>query len=46
MTPFYTKLKQLDRDIEEKHDKINDLKILIHKNAFRIEKLLVSGNVQ
>ncbi|XP_026742938.1 TRAF3-interacting protein 1 [Trichoplusia ni] len=46
MTPFYTKLKQLDRDIEEKHDKINDLKILIHKNAFRIEKLLASGNVQ
>lgn len=43
--PFHTKLKQLDSDIEEKHGKINDLKILIYKNANRIEKLLVSGNV-
>uniref|UniRef100_A0A2A4J3A0 TRAF3-interacting protein 1 n=1 Tax=Heliothis virescens TaxID=7102 RepID=A0A2A4J3A0_HELVI len=46
LTPFHTKLKQIDRDIEEKHDKINDLKILIHKNTFRIEKLLMSGSVQ
>ncbi|XP_075982833.1 TRAF3-interacting protein 1-like [Anticarsia gemmatalis] len=46
LMPFHTKLKQLEGDIEEKHDKINDLKILIHKNAIRIEKLLTSGNVQ
>ncbi|XP_022817548.1 TRAF3-interacting protein 1 [Spodoptera litura] len=46
LTPFYTKLKQTERDIEEKHDKINDLKILIQKNASRIEKLLMSGSVQ
>ncbi|XP_035449909.1 TRAF3-interacting protein 1 [Spodoptera frugiperda] len=46
LTPFYTKLKQTERDIEEKHDKINDLKILIQKNALRIEKLLMSGSVQ
>lgn len=46
LTPFHTKLKQIERDIEEKHDKINDHKIMIHKNAFRIEKLLSSGSVQ
>ncbi|KAJ8714070.1 hypothetical protein PYW08_007690 [Mythimna loreyi] len=46
LTPFHTKLKQIERDIEEKHDKINDLKIMIHKNGFRIEKLLTSGSVQ
>ncbi|CAH0690226.1 unnamed protein product [Spodoptera exigua] len=46
LTPFHTKLKQTERDIEEKHDKINDLKILIQKNALRIEKLLMSGTVQ
>ncbi|CAB3249248.1 unnamed protein product [Arctia plantaginis] len=45
LMPFHTKLKQLDSDIEEKHGKINDLKILIHKNANRIEKLLSSGSV-
>ncbi|KAJ8723875.1 hypothetical protein PYW07_007855 [Mythimna separata] len=46
LTPFHTKLKQIERDIEEKRDKINDLKIMIHKNGFRIEKLLTSGSVQ
>ncbi|CAG9565514.1 unnamed protein product [Danaus chrysippus] len=41
--PLHNKIKQLDLDIAEKQDKINDLKIIIHKNAFRIEKLLANG---
>ncbi|XP_049877818.1 TRAF3-interacting protein 1 [Pectinophora gossypiella] len=44
--PLHTKLKQLDVDILEKRDKINDLKIVIHKNSSRIEKLLAGGDVQ
>ncbi|XP_028176514.1 TRAF3-interacting protein 1 [Ostrinia furnacalis] len=44
--PLYAKVKQLDADITEKHDKINDLKIIIHKNSLRVEKLLENGNVQ
>ncbi|KAJ2953354.1 hypothetical protein O0L34_g944 [Tuta absoluta] len=44
--PLHAKLKQLDSDISEKHDKMNDLKIIIHKNAMRIEKLLAGGDVQ
>ncbi|RVE50071.1 hypothetical protein evm_005277 [Chilo suppressalis] len=44
--PLTTKVKQLDADIVEKHDKINDLKVVIHKNSTRIEKLLANGNVQ
>ncbi|KAL4717944.1 hypothetical protein ACJJTC_001362 [Scirpophaga incertulas] len=43
LLPLHTKLKQLDTDILEKHDKINDLKIIIHKNFYRIEKLLSNG---
>ncbi|KAM3960511.1 intraflagellar transport 54 [Aphomia sociella] len=46
LLPLHTKAKQLDTDIQEKHDKINDLKVVIHKNSIRIEKLLASGNVQ
>ncbi|CAH0728481.1 unnamed protein product, partial [Brenthis ino] len=46
LLPLQTKIKQLQVDIEEKHDKINDLKIIINKNTFRIEKLLASGNMQ
>ncbi|KAJ0173590.1 hypothetical protein K1T71_010739 [Dendrolimus kikuchii] len=46
LQPLHAKLKQLEIEIEEKADKICDLKILIHKNATRIEKLLNSGNVQ
>ncbi|CAG9789353.1 unnamed protein product [Diatraea saccharalis] len=44
--PLTTKAKQLNADILEKHDKINDLKVVIHKNSNRIEKLLANGNVQ
>ncbi|KAI8424978.1 hypothetical protein MSG28_006880 [Choristoneura fumiferana] len=46
LLPLHTKIKQLDSDIKEKQDKIEDLKIVIHKNSSRIEKLLASGNVQ
>ncbi|XP_052756702.1 TRAF3-interacting protein 1 isoform X2 [Galleria mellonella] len=46
LLPMHTKVKQLDFDIQEKHDKINNLKVVIHKNSIRIEKLLASGNVQ
>ncbi|KOB73919.1 TRAF3-interacting protein 1 [Operophtera brumata] len=46
LVPLQTRIKQLDVDIQEKHDKIDDHKILIHKNALRIEKLLTNGNVQ
>ncbi|XP_053613935.1 TRAF3-interacting protein 1 [Plodia interpunctella] len=44
--PFRGKVKQLEVDINEKHEKINDLRIVIHKNSTRIEKLLASGDVQ
>ncbi|CAH2094569.1 unnamed protein product [Euphydryas editha] len=44
--PLHSKVKQLEGEIAEKYDKINDLKIVIHKNTSRIEKLLASGNVQ
>lgn len=44
--PLHNKIKQLDLDIAEKQEKINDLKIIIHKNAFRIEKLLANGQRQ
>lgn len=46
LLPLHTKIKQLDSDIKEKQDKIEDLKIVLHKNSSRIEKLLASGNVQ
>ncbi|XP_063387379.1 TRAF3-interacting protein 1-like [Cydia fagiglandana] len=46
LLPLHTKIKNLDADIKEKQDKINDLKIVIHKNSSRIEKLLASGSVQ
>ncbi|XP_059053123.1 TRAF3-interacting protein 1 isoform X2 [Achroia grisella] len=46
LLPLHTKVKQLDFDIQEKNDKINDLKVVIHKNSVRIEKLLASGSVQ
>ncbi|XP_039757832.1 TRAF3-interacting protein 1 [Pararge aegeria] len=45
LLPLYARKKQLDVDIAEKHDKINDLKIIIHKNASRIDKLLSSGSI-
>ncbi|XP_034834208.1 TRAF3-interacting protein 1 [Maniola hyperantus] len=45
LLPLYARIKQLDVDIAEKHYKINDLKIIIHKNASRIDKLLSSGSV-
>ncbi|XP_030036616.2 TRAF3-interacting protein 1 [Manduca sexta] len=44
--PLNTKLKQLELDIQEKNEKINDVKVLIYKNSSRIEKLLSNGNVQ
>ncbi|XP_061721562.1 TRAF3-interacting protein 1-like [Cydia pomonella] len=46
LLPLHTKIKNLDADIKEKLDKIDDLKIVIHKNSSRIEKLLASGSVQ
>lgn len=46
LQPLQTKLKQLDAEIEDKRDKINDLRIVVFKNYYRIEKLLSSGNVQ
>ncbi|XP_072929842.1 uncharacterized protein IFT54 [Epargyreus clarus] len=46
LVPFHTKLKQLTTDIKEKQEKITDLKVSIHKNAARIEKLLANGMVQ
>ncbi|XP_047994729.1 LOW QUALITY PROTEIN: TRAF3-interacting protein 1 [Leguminivora glycinivorella] len=46
LLPLHTKIKNLDADIKEKQDKIDDLKIVIHKNSSRIEKLLASGSVQ
>ncbi|XP_028033910.1 TRAF3-interacting protein 1 isoform X3 [Bombyx mandarina] len=46
LIPLRTKLKQLDLEIQEKQDKVNDLKVIIHKNSSRIEKLLATGNVQ
>ncbi|CAH2045270.1 unnamed protein product, partial [Iphiclides podalirius] len=44
--PLQAKIKQLDADIEDKLDKINDLRIAVFKNYYRIEKLLASENVQ
>ncbi|XP_046971325.1 TRAF3-interacting protein 1 [Vanessa cardui] len=46
LLPLHSKVKHLEADIAEKYDKINDLKMVIHKNTLRIEKLLASGNVQ
>ncbi|XP_068619067.1 TRAF3-interacting protein 1-like isoform X2 [Battus philenor] len=46
LQPLQAKIKQLDADIVEKRDKINDLRIVVHKNYYRIEKLLSSGTVQ
>ncbi|XP_060805273.1 TRAF3-interacting protein 1 isoform X1 [Amyelois transitella] len=46
LLPLRAKGKQLEVDINEKYEKINDLKVAIHKNSSRIEKLLASGNVQ
>ncbi|XP_026494302.2 TRAF3-interacting protein 1 [Vanessa tameamea] len=46
LLPLHSKVKHLETDIAEKYDKINDLKMVIHKNTLRIEKLLASGNVQ
>ncbi|XP_063539515.1 TRAF3-interacting protein 1 [Cydia strobilella] len=46
LLPLHTKIKNLDADIKEKQDKIDDLKIVIHKNSSRIEKLLANGSVQ
>lgn len=45
LLPLIARIKQLDVDIAEKHDKINDLRIIIHKNASRIDKLLSSGSL-
>ncbi|XP_011550561.3 TRAF3-interacting protein 1 [Plutella xylostella] len=44
--PLHTRVKQLDMDIKEKHEKINDLRVIIHKNTTRINKLIANGNVQ
>ncbi|XP_063627998.1 TRAF3-interacting protein 1-like [Cydia splendana] len=46
LLPLHTKIKNLDAAIKEKQDKIDDLKIVIHKNSSRIDKLLASGSVQ
>ncbi|XP_045537846.1 TRAF3-interacting protein 1 [Papilio machaon] len=47
LQPLQAKIKQLDADIEEKRDKINDLRIVVFKNYYRIENLLsANGNVQ
>ena len=46
LLPLHTKLKQLQIDVQEKRDKINDLKVIINKNNVRIEKLLNTGNLQ
>ncbi|KPI92260.1 TRAF3-interacting protein 1 [Papilio xuthus] len=47
LQPLQAKIKQLDADIEEKRDKINDLRIVVFKNYYRIETLLsANGNVQ
>ncbi|CAK1550506.1 unnamed protein product [Leptosia nina] len=45
MMPLYSKIKQFETDILEKRQRINDLKIIIHKNNLRIEKLLSNGHV-
>ncbi|XP_023938832.1 TRAF3-interacting protein 1 isoform X2 [Bicyclus anynana] len=45
LLPLYARKKQLDVEIAEKQDKINDLKIIIHKNVSRIDKLLSSANI-
>ncbi|CAG4954037.1 unnamed protein product [Parnassius apollo] len=46
LQPLQAKIKQLDAEIEEKREKINDLRIVVFKNFYRIEKLLSSGSVQ
>lgn len=46
LQPLHVKLKQLDVEIEEKVEKLYDMKILIAKNANRIEKLLAGGGVK
>lgn len=46
LSPLISKISKLNADIEEKRDKINDLKIIIHRKTTRINDLLSSGDVQ
>ncbi|CAG4957533.1 unnamed protein product [Colias eurytheme] len=46
LLPLHSKISQLETEITEKQEKINDLKIIIYKNNSRIDRLLVTGNMQ
>lgn len=43
LIPLHSKLKQIEDEIQEKHEKINELKILVHNKSTKIEKLLVNN---